>query len=71
MDGGEIELKCPQCGNETSDEGAFCSRCGTPLEKQANVPPDNPEKEVERAECKTCGAPNTKDAVFCSKCGPA
>lgn len=33
------------------------------------MPPDNPEKEVERAECKTCGAPNTKDAVFCSKCG--
>jgi hypothetical protein len=30
-------MKCPRCGNEVSQEEAFCGQCGTP-----NTPPANP-----------------------------
>src|SRR5689334_20378661 len=34
-------MKCPRCGNEVSQEEAFCGQCGTP-----NTPPANPTEMI-------------------------
>ena len=46
---------CPKCGNESTELGKFCNRCGAEL-AQANV-------------CPKCGAKNNEDAKFCFNCG--
>lgn len=56
---------CTQCGAPVADDEAFCSECGTPVEKRNND--DLTEKDG--AKCDRCGAELEEGAVFCSSCG--
>lgn len=51
-------MVCPKCGYQNHDDAAFCSGCGTKLEKQS-------DKKI----CKKCGYENKLDASFCGGCG--
>jgi len=51
-------IKCFNCGEMMDPEAAFCTNCGTRLEKKAAV-----------KKCASCGQPMDPQAVFCSHCG--
>ena len=55
---------CPNCGEELPLNVAFCSACGTKIEKQEPVMP-NPNIRY----CQDCGAPLQEGYVFCINCG--
>src|SRR5215210_4467569 len=46
-------MQCPSCGFENSEGMAFCTGCGTRLQRS----------------CAGCGFENTAQAKFCGKCG--
>ena len=47
-------IKCPDCGEEFSDQAAACPNCGRPNRTKF---------------CKFCGAVIDQDCVVCPKCG--
>ena len=55
---------CPNCGEELPLNVAFCSACGTKIEKQEPVA-QNPNTRY----CQGCGAPMQDGYVFCINCG--
>ena len=55
---------CPNCGEELPLNVAFCSACGTKIEKQEAAIP-NPNTRY----CQDCGAPLQEGYVFCINCG--
>lgn len=55
---------CPNCGEELPLNVAFCSACGTKIEKQEPTTP-NPNTRY----CQDCGAPMQEGYVFCINCG--
>lgn len=55
---------CPNCGEELPLNVAFCSACGTRIEKQETAT-QNPNTRY----CQDCGAPLQEGYVFCINCG--
>ena len=55
---------CPNCGEELQLGSAFCSACGTKIEKQ-----DAPVPAANTRYCQSCGAPLQEGYVFCINCG--
>lgn len=55
---------CPNCGEELPLNVAFCSACGTKIEKQEPAV-QNPNTRY----CQTCGTPMQEGYVFCINCG--
>ncbi len=53
---------CPNCGEELQLGSAFCSACGTKIEKQ-----DAPAASTRY--CQACGTPMQDGYVFCINCG--
>lgn len=57
------EIKfCRKCGERLIDDGAFCHKCGTKKEKQANA-----IDEIQF--CPKCGQKTVENGIFCHKCG--
>lgn len=58
-----VEVRfCRKCGEKLIGGGAFCHKCGTKREKQADA--------VEEIQfCPKCGQKVAEGAVFCHKCG--
>lgn len=56
----EGEVACPECGEASPPEAAYCIECGAELAW---------EEEAEAKFCPYCGAENVPDAVYCNKCG--
>ena len=50
---------CSNCGGELSDNGEFCSHCGTQIVANAGSP----------IRCGNCGAEQVPGATFCGDCG--
>jgi len=50
---------CPACGNSLHPDDAFCSRCGQPVEPNAEPT------------CPQCGFAFEPDDTFCARCGAA
>lgn len=58
-------VNCPNCGAAIPADSAFCSACGTKIEKPVqNVP--GPQAG---AVCPNCGASVEAGAAFCTSCG--
>lgn len=58
-------FSCPNCGEELQLGAAFCSACGTKIEKKENsATPDSNARY-----CQSCGAPMQEGYVFCINCG--
>ena len=55
---------CPNCGEELPINVAFCSACGTKIEKQDTTVQNNNTRY-----CQDCGAPLQEGYVFCINCG--
>lgn len=51
-------MNCPNCNNEIKEGAAFCTECGSKIEKQE-----------EFIFCEECGAKLTEGSLFCSECG--
>ncbi|MFC1462151.1 zinc ribbon domain-containing protein [Verrucomicrobiota bacterium] len=49
---------CKHCGNKTSDDAKFCTKCGKGI-----------SEESAQLFCQKCGQKNAADAEFCQKCG--
>lgn len=61
VDTDEIKF-CRKCGERLIDSGAFCHKCGTKKEKQANA--------VDKIQfCPKCGQKIAENGIFCHKCG--
>ena len=56
---------CPNCGEELPLNVAFCSACGTKIEKKET--PSETAANVRH--CQACGAPMEDGYVFCINCG--
>ncbi len=56
---------CPSCGKVLPEAAAFCSECGTKLEKKPAPAPDPEDPTV----CQSCGAKLPEAARFCTHCG--
>lgn len=56
---------CPNCGEELPLDVAFCSSCGTKIEKN----PAPSETAANIRHCQDCGAPLEDGYVFCINCG--
>lgn len=54
--------RCPKCGSEIVNGAAFCSACGTSLQKGEQTQDDSHY-------CAGCGAVISADACFCTSCG--
>lgn len=58
-----VEVRfCRKCGERLIDDGAFCHKCGTKKEKQANA-------VDEMQFCPKCGQKIVEGGIFCHKCG--
>lgn len=55
---------CPNCGEELPLNVAFCSACGTKIEKQEAAAPN-----ANTRYCQSCGTPMQEGYVFCINCG--
>jgi len=55
---------CPNCGEELPLNVAFCSACGSKIEKQ-----EAPVQSTNTRYCQDCGAPMQEGYVFCINCG--
>lgn len=51
--------KCPNCGAEIDEDSAFCSMCGTKIERE----------EKQETTCASCGKPVKPGNAFCIYCG--
>lgn len=58
-------FSCPNCGEELPLNVAFCSACGTKIEKN----PAPAEAAANIRHCQDCGAPLEDGYVFCINCG--
>lgn len=56
-------IKCASCGAELDDDSAFCTECGTPVNKAK----DEPEQSF--IFCTNCGNKEDAGTKFCSECG--
>lgn len=65
------EKICPSCGNATTLDTKFCSKCGHEFaEEEAEAEADDDsEAEEEKVTCPSCQAEMEKDAIFCGECG--
>ena len=70
--------KCPQCGmdmdileedEETIEESAFCSNCGTKISEDAKFCPSCGTKLKKEKYCSECGTKLSADSKFCPNCG--
>lgn len=52
-------MKCPSCGADIDDDAAFCTECGTRIEKT----------EPAFVFCSNCGNKEEAGAKFCTECG--
>lgn len=57
-------FSCPNCGEELPLGVAFCSSCGTKIEKQ-----DAAMQNSNTRYCPECGTPLQEGYVFCINCG--
>ncbi|MBQ8280410.1 MAG: zinc ribbon domain-containing protein [Roseburia sp.] len=55
---------CPNCGEELPLGVAFCSACGSKMEK-----PETPAENTATRYCQSCGTPMQDGYVFCINCG--
>lgn len=66
---------CPNCGKEVPEEAAFCSGCGTKIERPVEVPEEKPENECsceDDSECdcgESCECENECDCDESRECG--
>lgn len=56
---------CPNCGEELQLGAAFCSACGSKIERTEPVAAPDPNTRY----CQGCGAPMQEGYVFCINCG--
>ena len=56
-------IKCASCGAELDDDSAFCTECGTPVNKVEEKP------EQSFVFCTNCGNKEDAGTKFCSECG--
>lgn len=56
-------IKCASCGAELDDDSAFCTECGTPVNKVEEKP------EQSFIFCTNCGNKEDAGTKFCSECG--
>lgn len=64
-------VPCPSCNNMNPPGAVFCRTCGTRLQPEEPVQPEESvksEKEVQVV-CPACHAVLVPDAVFCFSCG--
>src|SRR5918911_202214 len=60
--GGQVQVRCGNCGTLNSENAKFCSNCGQTLS-----PAPAPAGAV--VACPNCGTQNAATAKFCSNCG--
>lgn len=60
--GGQVQVRCGNCGTLNAENAKFCSSCG-----QALSPAPAPAGAV--IACPSCGTKNAATAKFCSSCG--
>lgn len=58
-------VHCEKCGAEIANGIAFCSSCGTPIQKQNKLHSNNPNL----IRCTGCGVLIDKNMRFCTSCG--
>ena len=59
---------CPNCGAEVTEDSAFCTKCGTKIERPAPPMPEAPMQSPGNF-CPNCGAVLEEGAKFCVNCG--
>lgn len=59
-----MEMKCPKCQNEISNNAKYCAECGCNLAEEMTK-----AQEAKQPVCKKCGARLIQGARFCTKCG--
>ncbi len=59
----DATIKCASCGAELDDDSAFCTECGTPVNKVEEKP------EQSFIFCTNCGNKEEAGTKFCSECG--
>ena len=57
-------MKCPFCGNNNTEDAAFCVYCGKHIPSPNEIAPGSSP-----ARCPKCGSLLAKDAAFCGTCG--
>jgi membrane protease subunit (stomatin/prohibitin family) len=62
--GGQVQVRCGNCGTLNSENAKFCSSCGQTL-----APAPAPAGAL--VACPKCGTQNSATAKFCSNCGTA
>jgi membrane protease subunit (stomatin/prohibitin family) len=60
--GGQVQVRCGNCGTLNSENAKFCSNCGQTL-----APAPAPAGAV--VACPSCGTQNAATAKFCANCG--
>ena len=67
-------IKCPECGNEVSENAANCPNCGNPIAQKEQrpqqprpLPPPTPQQAPKKM-CKHCKAEIPKTAKVCPNC---
>jgi membrane protease subunit (stomatin/prohibitin family) len=60
--GGQVQVRCGNCGTLNAENAKFCSNCGQTL-----APAPAPAGAV--VACPSCGTQNAATAKFCSNCG--
>jgi membrane protease subunit (stomatin/prohibitin family) len=60
--GGQVQVRCGNCGTLNGENAKFCSNCGQTL-----APAPAPAGAV--VACPSCGTQNAATAKFCSNCG--
>ena len=60
--GGQVQVRCGNCGTLNSENAKFCSNCGQTL-----APAPAPAGAV--VSCPSCGTQNAATAKFCANCG--
>jgi membrane protease subunit (stomatin/prohibitin family) len=60
--GGQVQVRCGNCGTLNAENAKFCSSCGQTL-----APAPAPAGAV--VACPSCGTQNAANAKFCSNCG--
>jgi membrane protease subunit (stomatin/prohibitin family) len=60
--GGQVQVRCGNCGTLNAESAKFCSSCGQTL-----APAPAPAGAV--VACPSCGTQNAATAKFCSNCG--
>jgi membrane protease subunit (stomatin/prohibitin family) len=60
--GGQVQVRCGNCGTLNAESAKFCSSCGQALQAA-------PAPEGAVVACPNCGTRNAATAKFCSNCG--